>query len=153
MNLQRFVDAQAHVFPMVVEELRAGRKRTHWMWFVFPQIHGLGSSQMAQAYAIDSRDEARAYAEHPILGTRLRECTQLVMATERTVSEIFGYPDHLKFHSSMTLFAMSAADPAVFEAALATYYAGAGDPLTLEILGRTHTTGTLREQLPDLPEW
>ena len=96
---------------------------------------------MAEAYAIDSRDEARAYAEHPILGTRLRECTQLVLdATGRTVTEIFGSPDDLKFRSSMTLFAMSAADPAVFQAALVRYYAGAGDPLTLEILGRASGT-------------
>jgi uncharacterized protein (DUF1810 family) len=137
MDLQRFVDAQADVYPTVVEELRAGRKRSHWMWFVFPQIQGLGSSPMAEAYAIGSRDEARAYAEHPIVGTRLRECTQLVLdATGRTVAEIFGYPDHLKFRSSMTLFAMSAADAAVFQAALVKYYAGAGDPLTLAILGR-----------------
>src|SRR4051812_11463806 len=141
MNLQRFVDAQAHVYPAVVEELRAGRKRGHWMWFVFPQIRGLGSSSMAEAYAIDSRDEARAYAGHPILGRRLRECTQLVLdATGRTITEIFGSPDDLKFRSSMTLFATSAADPAVFQAALVMYYAGAGDPVTLEMLGRDSGT-------------
>src|SRR3954451_18865691 len=111
-SLARFIEAQESVYPAVLGELREGRKRTHWMWFVFPQIQGLGRSSTAQNYAISSIDEARAYLQHPVLGARLRECTQLVNAIEdRTVLEIFGSPDDLKFHSSMTLFAEAGADP------------------------------------------
>jgi uncharacterized protein (DUF1810 family) len=108
-NLARFVDAQEPVYADVVAELRAGRKRTHWMWFVFPQIQGLGPSETAQWFAIRSLDEARAYLAHPVLGARLRECTRIVLDIEgRTASEIFGYPDDLKFRSSLTLFARAA---------------------------------------------
>jgi len=108
-DLERFLDAQAPVIGQVQSELRAGTKRTHWMWFVFPQIAGLGHSAMAQRYAIASLDEAKAYAAHPVLGARLRDCTALVLAVEgKTVHQIFGSPDDLKFHSCMTLFARAA---------------------------------------------
>lgn len=129
-DLQRFVDAQAGVFDAALAELRAGRKRTHWMWFVFPQIAGLGSSAMAQAYAISGLPEARAYLAHPVLGPRLRAVTEAVNAVEgRSAHEIFGSPDDLKFRSSMTLFAR-ASEEAVFRGALAKYFGGAEDPLT-----------------------
>ena len=117
----------------VTGELRAGHKASHWMWFVFPQIQGLGHSPMAQRFAIRSLAEAEAYLRHPVLGPRLRECTQLVNAVEgRSVEEIFGYPDHLKFHSCMTLFAHATADNQVFSDALGKYFAGNEDPSTLE---------------------
>jgi uncharacterized protein (DUF1810 family) len=131
-NLQRFVDAQAPVFESVLAELRAGRKRTHWMWFIFPQIAGLGSSPMAQAYAISGRREAEAYLHQPLLGGRLRQCTQLVNeVANRTIDEIFGYPDNLKFRSSVTLFASVAPREDVFRAALDKYFAGQPDPATV----------------------
>ncbi|WP_135363185.1 DUF1810 domain-containing protein [Halosimplex halophilum] len=134
-DLRRFVEAQESVMDAVKKELRSGRKRSHWMWFVFPQMEGLGSSEMAQRYAIGSRAEAEAYLDHPILGPRLRECTELVNAVEgRTASEIFGSPDDLKFRSSMTLFATVADDPGPFETALERYYDGDPDPKTLELL-------------------
>ena len=136
-NLQRFVDAQAPVYERVVEELRAGQKRSHWMWFVFPQIAGLGHSSMAQKYAISSLEEAMGYLAHPLLGPRLRECTRLVNAvTGRTIEEIFGYPDDMKFRSSMTLFAKAGADPGVFGEALKKYFGGEPDEKTLECLQR-----------------
>ncbi|MDR5818004.1 MULTISPECIES: DUF1810 domain-containing protein [unclassified Caballeronia] len=131
-DLQRFVDAQSGVIEDVRAELAAGRKRTHWMWFVFPQIEGLGHSAMAQRYAIASRDEARAYLAHPVLGARLVELTRLVNGVQgRGVDAIFGYPDDLKFHSSMTLFARTADDPAVFDEALRRYFEGRADEATL----------------------
>jgi len=121
-GLERFVAAQDPVFEQVRAELRAGRKRTHWMWFVFPQMQGLGHSPMAQKYAIVSREEASAYLEHPVLGPRLRECTKLVNRVEgRTLNQIFGYPDDLKFRSSMSLFAGATADNQVFKNALEKY--------------------------------
>src|ERR1700742_60135 len=105
-DLGRFVEAQEGVYARVCEELRRGAKTSHWMWFIFPQIRGLGRSAMAERFAIGSLEEARAYLGHGVLGVRLRECTELVNAVEgKTVGEIFGFPDHLKFHSSMTLFA------------------------------------------------
>jgi uncharacterized protein (DUF1810 family) len=114
-NLQRFVHAQSGVIDQVSSELRAGRKRTHWMWYIFPQIAGLGSSLMAQQFAISSLAESAAYLDHPVLGPRLRACTELVCALEgRSIEEIFGYPDHLKFHSSMTLFPRAASHEPVF---------------------------------------
>lgn len=132
-NLQRFIDAQADIYDEVVAELGAGRKRTHWMWFIFPQIKGLGSSPTAVHYAISSRDEAIAYLQHPLLGPRLIECTQLVNAVQgRSISQIFGYPDDLKFHSSMTLFAEAATDNKVFKDALEKYFDGKPDQLTLQ---------------------
>ncbi|SAK49000.1 hypothetical protein AWB75_01202 [Caballeronia catudaia] len=131
-DLQRFVDAQASVIDDVRAELSAGRKRTHWMWFVFPQIAGLGHSAMAQHYAISSRDEARAYLAHPVLGARLVELTRIVNGVQgRGVEQIFGYPDDLKFHSSMTLFARTADDPDVFDEALRRYFEGHADDATL----------------------
>ena len=136
-NLQRFIEAQDPDYGSVLRELRAGHKRSHWMWYIFPQIHGLGGSPMAQKYAISSQDEAKAYWEHPVLGSRLRECTQLAMNVEgRTVEQIFPYPDNLKFRSCMTLFERSATDPGIFQAALLKYFGGEPDPLTLKILKR-----------------
>ncbi|MGB8209525.1 MAG: DUF1810 domain-containing protein, partial [Mycobacterium sp.] len=110
-DLQRFVDAQARVYPTVLGELRVGRKRSHWIWFIFPQFAGLGSSPTAARYAISSLDEARAYLRHELLGPRLHECTQLVNAVQgRSIGEIFGSPDDLKVRSSMTLFARATQD-------------------------------------------
>ena len=137
-NLQRFLDAQSYHYDDVVAELRSGMKRTHWMWFIFPQIAGLGSSPTAVKYAISSREEAQAYLKHPILGMRLRKCTQLVNAIEgRTIDQVFGYPDDLKFRSCMTLFAGVTDDNQVFLRALEKYFSGEMDPLTLERLGYT----------------
>jgi uncharacterized protein (DUF1810 family) len=137
-DLRRFVAAQAAVYDAVRTELTAGRKRSHWMWFVFPQLKGLGSSPTARAYGIDSLAEARAYLEHELLGARLRECTQLANAVEgRTIEAIFGYPDHLKFRSCMTLFAHAAPDAGQavpFCAALEKYFAGEEDLRTREML-------------------
>ncbi len=131
-DLQRFVDAQTPVYDRVLLELREGRKRAHWMWFIFPQIAGLGSSPMAQRYAIASRAEAAAYLAHPVLGSRLRECTRLVAATEgRSIHDILGSPDDMKFYSSMTLFAEAAPADAAFRAALDKYFGGEPDPATL----------------------
>jgi uncharacterized protein (DUF1810 family) len=133
-NLQRFVDAQAPVYSRVVEELRGGRKRSHWMWFVFPQIAGLGHSEMAQRFAISSREEALAYLAHPLLGSRLRECTALVNAVEcRSLLDILGSPDDLKFRSSVTLFNAVGSEPEFF-AALAKFFDGKADQRTLELL-------------------
>jgi uncharacterized protein (DUF1810 family) len=133
-DLERFVTAQQGVHETAVAELRAGRKRTHWMWFVFPQIAGLGSSPTAQQYAISSLDEARAYLAHPVLGPRLREAAEAVLGVEgRTASAIFGYPDDLKLRSSMTLFARAAGEPSVFQQVLDRYYDGP-DPRTLDLL-------------------
>jgi len=132
-NLHRFLSAQAPLIAQVRTELRAGKKSSHWMWFVFPQIAGLGRSEMAQRFAIASLDEARAYLAHHILGPRLKECTSLVLAVEgRSIAEIFGTPDDLKFHSSMTLFARAAPQEPVFKAALQKYFGGKEDPLTLD---------------------
>jgi uncharacterized protein (DUF1810 family) len=135
-DLDRFVHAQQPVMVQVRKELAAGRKMTHWMWFVFPQLAGLGSSPRAQFYGIVSLEEARAYLAHPVLGHRLVECTELVnRVTGRTAYEIFGNPDDLKFHSSMTLFSLAAPGEAVFAAALDRYFEGGKDRRTLELLG------------------
>ena len=140
-NLERFVEAQAGVYEQACAELQAGRKRSHWMWFVFPQIRGLGRSEMAVRYAISSLEEARTYLEHPVLGARLRECAGIVVGVEgKTVEEIFGDPDDLKFHSSMTLFARAAEGSGggeVFGAALKKYFGGKMDQATLERLAST----------------
>jgi uncharacterized protein (DUF1810 family) len=134
-HLQRFVVAQNRVFDEVCTELRRGRKTGHWMWFIFPQIEGLGASAVARRYAIGSRAEAAAYVEHPVLGSRLRRCTRMVTAiADRSAAEIFGYPDDLKFRSSMTLFAQATPDNGLFVTAVQKYFAGAFDPLTLEKL-------------------
>lgn len=132
-NLNRFLLAQAPAIAHVSVELRAGKKRSHWMWFVFPQIAGLGRSETAQRYAIASLDEARAYLAHDILGPRLKECGALVNAVEGcAIAEILGTPDDLKFHSSMTLFARAAPDEPVFKAALQKYFGGEEDQATVE---------------------
>jgi uncharacterized protein (DUF1810 family) len=134
-DLQRFVDAQDPVFEQVRAELGAGHKRGHWMWFIFPQLRGLGHSQMATRFAISSRDEAEAYLNHPVLGPRLRECTRLVMLVQgRSINQIFGYPDDLKFRSSMTLFASTASDNQIFKDALQKGFAGEPDRVTIERL-------------------
>jgi len=134
-DLDRFVNAQASVYAGVLAELRQGRKQSHWMWFIFPQFAGLGLSAMAQRFAIRSREEAVAYLGHGVLGPRLRECTALVNAVEgRTIHDILGSPDDLKFHSSMTLFAAVSSEPE-FAAAIAKYYGGTPDRKTLELLG------------------
>jgi uncharacterized protein (DUF1810 family) len=134
-DLQRFVDAQARVYRQVVDELRAGRKRSHWIWFIFPQIAGLGSSATAARYAIASLDEARAYLRHDVLGPRLQECTQLVNAVQgRSIGQIFGSPDDMKVRSSMTLFAHATDDNGDFVELLARYYDGEKDPFTLQRL-------------------
>jgi len=133
-DLERFVEAQDGVHDTALAELRAGRKRSHWMWFVFPQIAGLGSSPTARRYAISGIEEARAYLAHPVLGPRLAEAARAVLTVDgRSAEQILGYPDDVKLRSSMTLFARAADDPAVFEAVLARYYDGP-DPRTEEML-------------------
>lgn len=134
-HLQRFVKAQDGVIDDVRRELQAGRKRTHWMWFVFPQIAGLGHSPMAEKFAIASLEEAQAYLAHPILGACLKECTQLVNSVEgSSISAIFGYPDDMKFRSSMTLFAHATEDNKIFRDALAKYFGGEEDAATVQRL-------------------
>lgn len=134
-ELNRFISAQAGAYSAVLTELKAGNKRSHWMWFVFPQLDGLGSSITAKHYAIKSLDEAREYLQHPVLGIRLRESTETVLAVEdRTASEIFGHPDDLKFKSSMTFFQLAASQESIFSAALEKYFDGERDSLTLRLL-------------------
>ena len=136
-GLERFVTAQAAVLPTVLDELRAGRKRSHWMWFVFPQLRGLGHSSMAVFYGISSLAEARAYLAHALLGPRLDLCTRTVLEIENgSLRQIFGSPDDLKFRSSMTLFALAAADPtSLFNKALDRWCGGVLDAPTLRLLG------------------
>jgi uncharacterized protein (DUF1810 family) len=132
-DLQRFVDAQDRVYDTVLDELRRGKKRGHWIWFVFPQLRGLGHSPTAIHYGIGSLDEARAYERHEILGPRLRECARVVARIHgRSADEIFGFPDNLKVRSSMTLFARAADNNADFVAVLDMLYDGEDDPLTVE---------------------
>ncbi len=134
-NLERFVEAQAPVYRNVVAELKAGRKTSHWMWFVFPQIAGLGHSPTARKFAIGSPDEAAAYLAHPVLGPRLRECGALLLALDdKQAADIFDPPDDRKFHSSMTLFAEVAPDEAVFQDCINKYFDGAPDQATLDRL-------------------
>ena len=134
-NLDRFIDAQASVFSQVLDELHEGSKRTHWIWFIFPQLKGLGHSPTSLFYSLESLEEAEAYERHPLLGPRLFECTRLVnLVKGRNLLQIFGTPDDLKFRSSMTLFARAAEDPTVFQEALKKYFNGEGDPLTLKLL-------------------
>jgi uncharacterized protein (DUF1810 family) len=130
-DLRRFVEAQGPTIERVFAELRAGRKRSHWMWYVFPQIDGLGRSAMAQTYAIRSVAEARAFLAHPLLGDRLRDCVRLVVAAGRPLGAVFGAPDDVKFRSSMTLFAAAAPEEAVFAEALRRLCDDAADPATL----------------------
>jgi uncharacterized protein (DUF1810 family) len=134
-DLARFVEAEEPVYPTVVEELRAGRKRSHWIWFVFPQLRDLGRSPTAVHYGIGSRDEAIAYLDHPILGPRLRECARLVAAADGEIEQVMGHVDALKLRSSMTLFANVTDDDRDFVDVLERFYDGQPDPLTLELLG------------------
>jgi uncharacterized protein (DUF1810 family) len=135
-DLRRFVEAQEGDVERISRELEEGNKRSHWMWYAFPQVEGLGSSPMARRYAIRSLEEAKAYLEHPVLGPRLRKWTELVLgAEERSAEQIFGYPDYLKFRSSMTLFSRVAESGSVFSRALEKYYDGKPDRKTLRILG------------------
>jgi uncharacterized protein (DUF1810 family) len=139
-DLDRFVQAQKPILAQVRRELGEGLKRSHWMWFVFPQLRGLGRSAMARRYGIMSLAEARAYLEHPVLGPRLVECTGLVNRCEgRAVHQIFGSPDDLKFHSSMTLFALADPDAPAFREALAKYFGRVPDAATTEKLGNPRT--------------
>ncbi len=136
-NLRRFVKAQDGVYPEVLAELRAGQKRSHWMWFIFPQIRGLGQSDMARRFAISGRPEAEAYLGHDVLGARLMQCTRIVAGLAgRNAQQIFGYPDDLKFRSSMTLFMCATRGNRIFRDALEKYFGGKPDVLTLEILRR-----------------
>ena len=135
-NLGRFVQAQEPIFEQVLEELRAGQKRSHWMWFVFPQLKNLGRSSMAQFYGIASLEEARAYLGHRLLGNRLVICTETLLThTGTPLNRILGSPDDLKFCSSMTLFSMASSDPGVFKRALDQFCGGRRDKRSLEILG------------------
>lgn len=134
-NLDRYIEAQRGLFEQACSELRRGRKTGHWMWFIFPQIAGLGFSAMSQRYAIGSLDEARAYLAHPVLGARLREICGIVLGIEdRGAEEIFGYPDDMKLRSSMTLFARAAGDGEVFAEVLRKYFGGVEDERTLELI-------------------
>jgi uncharacterized protein (DUF1810 family) len=134
-NLQRFVAAQRDVYEVALAELRRGQKESHWMWFIFPQIAGLGSSSTAIKYAINSKAEAQAYLEHPVLGPRLSECSKALLTVQgKSASEIMGYPDDLKLKSSMTLFAAVAKSPCEFRDVLAKFFGGQKDPRTIELL-------------------
>lgn len=134
-DLDRFLAAQEGVYSQALAELKAGRKRSHWMWFVFPQIDGLGRSPTARRYAIRSLAEAGAYLRHPVLGHRLRECAEALLVVEgRSATEILGHPDDLKLRSSMTLFARASGPGSVFDRVLDRYYLGRPDDLTLRIL-------------------
>jgi len=139
-DLNRFTSAQENSYDSALAELRSGRKRTHWMWYIFPQIDGLGHSATAKHYAIKSQEEARQYLNHPVLGQRLLECAEAVFAIEgRSAAEIFGYPDNLKLKSSMTLFAYVAPPGSVFSRVLDKYFNGEQDTLTLQILDKLKT--------------
>jgi uncharacterized protein (DUF1810 family) len=141
-DLDRFVTAQAPIFDAALQELRAARKRTHWMWFVFPQLRGLGHSSTARLYGIGSLEEARAYHAHPLLGPRLILCTRTVLeSTTRTLHEIFGSPDDMKFQSCMTLFEAAVPETeSVFGQALDCWCAGERDPNTLRLISTSGTT-------------
>ena len=134
-QLQRFLDAQEDIYPNVVRELKQGRKQSHWIWYIFPQVKGLGKSYISKKYALGSLDEAAAYVQHPILGNRLNECTEIVVNTEgSTAEQIFGYPDNLKFHSSITLFSLVENHNPLFDSALRKYFDNKKDQLTLDTL-------------------
>jgi uncharacterized protein (DUF1810 family) len=137
MDLTRFIEAQEGVYGQALAELRHGRKQSHWMWFVFPQIAGLGRSPMARRYAIASTDEARAFLAHPLLGERLRECTAATLVhRERGAEAIFGPVDAMKLRSCMTLFEAIAGEPEPFAEALAAFHKGERDAATLRLIGR-----------------
>jgi uncharacterized protein (DUF1810 family) len=136
-NLQRFVDAQQPLFQQVLTELEAGQKRSHWMWFVFPQIQGLGRSDTARHYAITGLNEARAYLQHPVLGPRLEQCAAIIAPqVERSARQIFSSPDDMKLHSSMTLFSIAAPERPVFQKVLDTFFGGERDAMTVKLLSR-----------------
>lgn len=133
-DLDRFIDAQSSVYDIALAEIRAGSKRTHWMWFIFPQMAGLGTSSMARRYAITGPGEARAYLEHPVLGPRLRECVRAMLGNAgRTAHEILGSPDDLKLRSCATLFARASNEP-IFQELLDQFYDGVADPRTEALL-------------------
>lgn len=141
-DLQRFVSAQDPVWPAVADELRRGRKRSHWMWFVFPQLAGLGSSAMSQRFAIGGIDEARAYLANPVLGERYRECLDHLLAHEgRSAHAIFGSPDDLKLHSSLTLFGQARPREPAIAAALGRFFEGRPEPRTLSLLAAAPSSG------------
>lgn len=134
-NLDRFVRAQHNVYARALEEVRQGQKRSHWMWFIFPQFKGLGSSETSIHYAINSLEEARAYLDHPVLGSRLIEISSALMNLKnKSAAEIFGYPDDLKLHSSLSLFAAASEGENIFDKALETFFNGQPDPKTLNLL-------------------
>jgi uncharacterized protein (DUF1810 family) len=138
IDLDRFVSAQASIYNQALAEIRSGQKRTHWIWFIFPQIEGLGHSSTSMHYAIRSLEEARAYLQHPLLGPRLIECSEAVLAVQgRTASDILSYPDDLKLRSSMTLFERVAEPGSVFGRVLDRYFQGSRDERTLQLLKRT----------------
>jgi uncharacterized protein (DUF1810 family) len=136
-NLNRFTKAQSNVYSSVLSELKSGQKRSHWMWFIFPQIEGLGHSETTRFYAIKNIEEAQQYLNHPVLGARLRECSASVLGIkDRSIEDIFGFPDHLKLKSSMTLFScVKNADP-VFEVVLDRFFQRQPDTKTLELLNK-----------------
>ena len=137
MSLERFVTAQAQIYPRVLAELRAGEKQSHWMWFIFPQLAGLGRSATAQFYAIKGRDEAKAYLNHPLLGQRLIECSEALLQIEgKSAAEIFDFPDDLKLRSCMTLFASISEPDSVFARVLRKYFQGQPDGKSLELLSQ-----------------
>ena len=145
MDLSRFVTAQAGVYATALEEIRRGRKRTHWMWFVFPQLRGLGVSPTAQHFGITGEAEARAYLEHPVLGPRLIECCEALLPhAGKSPESIFGYPDYLKLRSCMTLFAHVSETGSVFHSVLEKFYDGKADEMTLELLQHDDTDGESR---------
>lgn len=134
-NLARFLEAQEDTYEQVVRELHSGQKRSHWMWFIFPQFIGLGSSTTSHLYALKSLSEVREYLHHPVLGQRLIECTKIVNHLQgRTARQVFSAPDDLKFHSSMTLFELAAGTKSEFTSALEKYFAGARDIKTIELI-------------------
>src|SRR3954464_1353648 len=134
-NLERFVSAQAPVYEAVLSELASSRKRSHWMWFIFPQLRGLGNSSMAKHYGIASLEEARAYLAHPLLGTRLRECCGMMLAARGSAYGILGAPDDLKFRSCLTLFALAAPEEPMFRQLVEKYYGGVPDERTVALTG------------------
>lgn len=141
-DLARFLEAQADTYAQAVSELRSGRKRSHWMWYIFPQFDGLGASAVSQLYAIKSLSEAQEYLRHPVLGTRLNECTKIVNGLQGcSARQIFGTPDDMKFRSSMTLFELASEQGGEFTTAMAKYFSGERDAKTLELVRRAAPEG------------
>ena len=136
-SLERFVEAQAKTYEIALNEIKNGKKRTHWMWFIFPQLRGLGTSNMAHIYGISGLDEAKAYLEHPVLSERLYElCNELLKHTDKTAFEIFGDIDEMKLKSSMTLFSLASEDHSIFDEVLECFFDGKKDVITISILNR-----------------